>query len=246
MTCKDSCNKCGQKHDPCAGSHAQRRKFTGDLLPVGTRHVIMTHGKCCCTSCRRVTLWHPRPAFPEGAEDDWAVKAIARVTWGDGCDGPEVEVDWKHGVILDLSGCWDQVVLEIIENTGPGGGADEDIEFTFGALSACCGAGAARGCATRTTATFTTEVEEITVIPIPPFAYAVMFAPHGDITDFFIATTSVSQSGSGSGNVLLSVTGDNIPSDGWTLIGGAESILVSVAEEGTEAIEYEVVFLIGV
>lgn len=240
MTCKDSCNKCGQKHDPCAGSHAQRRKFRGDELPTGTRHTIMTHGKCCCTSCRRVTLWHPRPAFPEGAEDDWAVKAIARVTWGDGCDGPEVEVDWKHGVILDLSGCWDQVVLEIIENTG----ADEDIEFIFGALSACCGAGAARGCATRTTATFTTAADETTVIPIPPFAYAVMFAPHGDATDFFIAETSIVQSGSGSANVLLLATGDTIPLDGWTLIGGAESILV--ANAGVEDLEYEVVFLIGV
>jgi hypothetical protein len=185
-----------------------------------------------------VTLWHPRPAFPVGAEDDWVVKAIARVTWGDGCDGPEVEVDWKHGVILDLSGCWDSVVLEIVENTG----ADEDIEFTYGALSACCGAGAARGCATRTTAMITTDAAGVSLIPIPPFAYAVSFAPNGG-TAFFTSTTGLVQSGSGSGSILLTINGDVVP-DPWMLIGGAESIGV-VNASGT-ALEYEVLFLIGV
>lgn len=203
----------------------------------------MVHGKCCCNSCRRVTLWHPNIILPnpEDPTDDWVLKAIARVTWGDGCDGPEVEVDWKQGVILDLSGCWDSVVLEVIENTG----ADEDVFFTYGALSACCGAGAARGCATRTTASVSAATGVSVMIPVPPFAYAVTFAPHLESTDaFFVADTGIFQLGSGNLSVITHVNGDEFPTEGWTLVGGVESI--GVLNAAVEDVVFEAVFLIGV
>ena len=102
----------------CKGSFAQWRKLNIEKLGVGARELVLRHPECDCnTGCRRVTLWHPRPKQIE-LTDDWTVKLIARVRWGDGCMGPEVEVDWKHGVILDLSGCYDEVSFEIIEING--------------------------------------------------------------------------------------------------------------------------------
>lgn len=179
----------------------------------------------------------------EGASN-WIVKTIARVRFGDGCNGgPEVEVDWKTGVILDLMGCSVEVALEIVEKTGSI--PDEDNLFTYGALVACCGAGGARGCATRTTAQVTTGVGAVSVIPIPPFAYAVMIAPAPD-NDFFLVDVTVSQSGSSfaAGAILMLTTADLFPGEGWTLIGGAESIVVG--NNSAEELDYEVVFLIGV
>lgn len=231
----------------CKGSRSQSRQIDISRLPVGQQVVIISQGVCdCCSGCRRVALWHPRPFIDPSEEggSDWTVKAIARVRFGDGCSGPEVEVDWKTGVILDLMGCSVEVALELVEKLGTQ--PDETNLFTYGALVACCGAGGARGCATRTTATIATAADTVSVIPIPPFAYAVMIAPHGDATDFFVVDTTIAQLGSGAAASppLLLVTGDLFPGDGWTLVGGAQSILV--ANAGAEELEYEVVFLIGV
>jgi len=206
--------------------------------------VILRHPCCNCnTGCRRVALYHPRPTDIE-LLDDWTVKAIARVRWGDGCGGPEVEVDWKHGVILDLAGCYDEVSFEIVEILGTA--PDEDTKYTVGVLSSCCGAGAARGCATRTTELITVETgaENAVMIPIPPFAYAVSFAPiTTDAADFFSANSFIYQSGSGAVSNLTQSSGDVLP-DPWMLIGGAETIVI--AQITGTPIQLEVVFLIGV
>lgn len=239
------------KWDPqdgkCKGSFAQVRRINAELFAAsGQRLLIMRHPQCDCnTGCRRVTLWHPRP---EGIEigDDWLIKPLARIRWGDGCGGPEVEVDWKHGVVLDLSGCYDEVSLEFTEALGilP----DEDNLLTFGVLSACCGAGAARGCATRTTARLTVEsgLPATITVPIPPFAYAVQFIPVPGVstTNFFSANTFVQQSGSGAAApaLITLVTGDTMP-DPWALINGAESLVIT--QVSGAGIELEVVFLIG-
>jgi hypothetical protein len=233
-------NGCGP---PCKGSFYQERRVDLLKLAVGKQMVILKHPCCNCnTGCRRVTLWHPRP---QGilAADGWVVKAIARVRWGDGCGGPEAEVDWKHGVILDLSGCYDEVTLELVEVSGTI--PNESRFLDFGVLSACCGAGAARGCATRTTARIELEAAGGFLIPIPPFAYAVQFVPL-DPTTFFVATTILVQSGSGSVNpdaYLTAASGDNV-ADPWALVNGAESIIVS--NTGLVELNFEVVFLIGV
>lgn len=231
----------------CKGSRAQQRQIDISRTPVGQQVILGQWPPCgCCSGCRRVALWHPRPTIDTDEEegDNWTVKAIARVRFGDGCQGPEVEVDWKTGVILDLMGCSVEVALEIVEVLGTP--PDETNLFTYGALVACCGAGGARGCATRTTATVTTAAGTISAIPIPPFAYAVMIAPHGDGTDFFIATTTISQVGSGAAASppILSSNGDVFPGEGWTLVNGAQTIIVG--NGGVEELEYEVVFLIGV
>lgn len=215
-------------------------------MGLGGHLLILRHPCCNCnTGCRRVTLWHPRP---KGIEllDDFVVKAIARVRWGDGCGGPEVEVDWKHGVILDLSGCYDEVSLEIVEILGTA--PDEDMPFTFGVLSACCGAGAARGCATRTTELFTIAdgVPGTTIIPVPPFAYAVSFAPQSaSQAAFFTANVIMAQSGSGAvpPGYMMSQTGANMQ-DPWMLVGGVESIIITNLTGNN--IGVELVFLIGV
>lgn len=227
----------------CQKAKATTRIFSGSDLVVGRRHFLLEHGECCCVSgCRRVTLWHPRPSPHIDIESTWRLKVIARVRWGDRCQGPEVEVDFKHGVILDIGGCKDYVDVEVVEALN----VPAALQYELGALSVCCGAGAARGCATRTTESFTTEIEAVTVIPIPPFAYAVMFAPHADSSDFFVLNTIVTQAGSGPADVMMSLTGDIIPGEGWTLVGGAESIIVANGEAGADALSYEVVFLIGV
>src|SRR4030095_15057722 len=233
-------NGCGP---PGKGAVYQERRVNIEKLGVGGHMVILPHPFCNCnTGCRRVTLWHPRPAGIEQT-DDWLVKAIARVRWGDGCGGPEVEVDWKHGVILDLSGCYDEVSLEIIEASGTV--PDEDHPLTYGVLSACCGAGAARGCATRTTARTVQTTGTTELIGIPPFAYAVQFAT---ITPalLFSATTTFAQFGSGSAGFASAVsiaTGDDFP-DPWMLVHGAETI--GVTNASGSSVEYEVIFLIGV
>ena len=238
-------NGCGP---PCKGSFYQERRLNIEKIGVGGHMVILRHPCCNCnTGCRRVALYHPRPAGIE-LLDDWTVKAIARVRWGDGCGGPEVEVDWKHGVILDLAGCYDEVSFEIVEILGSA--PDEDVPYVVGVLSSCCGAGAARGCATRTTEQFTAETfdpmtgDGTVMIPIPPFAYAVSFAPiQVDSADFFSATTSLYQSGSGAVSNLTQVQGDTLP-DPWMLMGGAETIVV--AQTADTPVQFEAVFLIGV
>lgn len=231
-----------QKLENCPGSFYQQRRVNIEHMGVGGRLLILRHAPCNCnTGCRRVTLWHPRPQGIETG-DDWTVKAIARLRWGDGCGGPEAEVDWKHGVILDLSGCYDEVELEIIEATGDSV-PDEDNPLTYGVLSACCGAGAARGCATRTTARLFIAAGQTVLVPIPPFAYAVQFAP-ANPPAFFTADTTLGQLGSGNqlAALLGFMTGATF-NDCWALVNGAESVLIT--NGAADTIETEVVFLIG-
>ncbi len=230
----------------CPGSFSQERLVNIEKLGVGGKMIILRHAACDCnTGCRRVTIWHKRP---QGIEllDDFVVKAIAKVRWGDGCGGPEVEVDFKHGVILDLTGCYTEVELNIVEILGTS--PDEDMLFHFGAMSACCGAGAARGCATRTTELISVEdgVENTLVIPVPPFAYAVSFAPQvASQAAFFTADMIMAQSGSGAvpPGLMMNQTGADMQ-DPWPLIGGVESIVLTNVSGNT--IGVELVFLIGV
>jgi hypothetical protein len=234
-------NGCGP---PCKGSFYQERRLNVEKLEVGEHVVILRHPCCNCnTGCRRVTLWHPRPNI-NAESDSYIIKAIARVRWGDGCGGPEAEIDWKHGVILDLSGCYDEVSFELVEKEIA---SISDPLLTFGVLSACCGAGAARGCATRTYASIENEGDNaFSFIPIPPFAYAVTFATN-DPTGLLTSDVTFYQLGSGIGSfpdgVLASSTGDLLP-DPWMLVNGAETIAMT----NTAALEtnFEPVFLIGV
>ncbi len=236
----------GTHNPPCKGSFAQFRTLNIAKLGVGGKGLILRHPECNCnTGCRRVTLWHPRP---EGIAllDDWVVKVIARVRWGDGCGGPEVEVDWKHGVILDLSGCYDEVAFEIVEILGTA--PDEDTKYGLGVLSACCGAGAARGCATRTTELITVAdgVENSVIVPVPPFAYAVSFAPQvASQAAFFSASFIMAQSGSGAvpPGLMMNQTGADMQ-DPWMLVGGVESIILTNISGNNVGVE--LVFLIGV
>lgn len=230
----------------CKGSFYQERSVNIEQMGIGGKLLILRHAECDCnTGCRRVTLWHPRPKNID-LLDDYVVKPIARVRWGDGCGGPEVEVDWKHGVILDLSGCYDEVSLEIAEILGSP--PDEDSLFRFGVLSACCGAGAARGCATRTTALVTVEdgVPNTVMVPIPPFAYAVSFAPQvASQAAFFTANMIMAQSGSGAipPGLMMNQTGADMQ-DPWMLVGGAETIVLTNVTGNNIAVE--LVFHIGV
>ncbi len=225
----------------CPGSFSQERLVNIEKLAVGGKMIILRHAACDCnTGCRRVTLWHKRP---QGIEitDDFIVKAIAKVRWGDGCGGPEVEVDFKHGVILDLTGCYTEVELNIIEISGTA--PDEDMLFHYGAMSACCGAGAARGCATRTTAITTVDGGGGAVtIPVPPFAYAVTFASAAP-TDLLAVTTSFLQVGSGLGGIQALTFGNALP-DPWMLVNGAETLVVG--NDAVGDITFEAIFLIGV
>lgn len=226
------------KH-PCKGSFYQERRLNIEKIGVGGHIVILKHPECNCnTGCRRVALYHPRPADIE-ILDDWTVKAIARIRFGDGCGGPEVEVDWKHGVILDLMGCYDEVSFEIIEILGTA--PDEDNPYVVGVLSACCGAGAARGCATRTTGLITIGTGGTQVIPIPPFAYALAFIPT-ESSSFFSTDVAVAFAGSGTGAIISGFLGNDMP-DPIMIPAGAESVIVvnAAAEQSFEAS-----FLIGV
>lgn len=227
----------------CVGQH---RSYIITAADIGQPKSILQHNCKCGTCCRRLALFADRPNGIIPASD-WVVKAIARVTFGCAawCYGGFVEVDWKRGVILDLLGDFVNVELEVIEVLGnvPAG-----TVFSYGAVSACCGAGGARGCATRTTELITVPdgVEDSVVVPIPPFAYAVSFAPQiASQVAFFSASMVVAQSGSGAvppGN-MSNQTGDNL-SDPWMLIGGAESIILTNLTGNNVGVE--VVFHIGV
>jgi len=226
----------------CCGSKASHRRLDMSQLVLGERKVIHEHGPCSCnTPCRRVALWHERPLIE--AEDNWIQKVIAHVTFGDGCNGPTVEVDWKRGVILDLLGCYTVVALEVVEAIE---GPDEDNLFGFGVLSACCGAGGARGCATRTGARVENEGPDVSLINVPPFAYAVAFATATPDL-LFDAANLFFQLGSGTGafpqSVLDAKTGASLP-DPWLLVGGVQTI--AVQNTLAEAVSFEPVFLIGV
>jgi len=115
----------------------------------------------------------------------------------------------------------------------------------YGAMSACCGAGAARGCATRTTGRqVVASGGGFTSIPIPPYAYAVQFISEAT---FFVSTTSIILSGSGLGGAFGGVTyvsPANVVPDPLSITSGAQSLIVS--NDGTEDIRFEAQFLIGV
>lgn len=220
----------------CKGSIAQYRRLDMSTFPLNQPLQILSHPECCCkTACRRVTIWNSRANGIDGGSD-WLLKVIARVVWGDDCLGPEVEVDWKRGVILDLSGCRTGVSLELIERSG----TVPTEQMGFGALSACCGAGAARGIATRTTAVIDVVATEPAIIPVPPFAYAVSFVTTD--ADLFTAGTTFIQSGSGLGGATDSETGLTVP-ETWLIGGGVNTIGVV---NQSAALTFEAVFHIGV
>ncbi len=219
----------------CMGQH---RTITNVDLVVGHKQSILQFNCKCGTCCRRLALFTDRPIIV--AESDWILKAIARVTFGceAWCYGSDVEVDFKRGVILDLLGDFVNVELEIIEASG----SNFPEKMGFGAVAACCGAGAARGCATRTTAITTVSTSGSVLIPVPPFAYAVSFA--GDPSILLVADIAFAQMGSGTASPgLTSAFGNSLP-DPWMLVGGVESILV--VNGGTPDAVFEAVFLIGV
>ena len=226
----------------CCYSQIIRQKFTS--ADVGKHQVFLEHNCECGSCCRRVAVWQEKA--PIDVADTWLLKAIARVTFGcrKWCTGSKVEVDIKTGVILDLMGDFIEVEIEPVEVEG------SPPELLFGAMSTCCGAGGARGCATRTFARSSGGL----FFPIPPYAYAVSFAvPPTDFLGtnegrFYSSTTSFVQSGSGFGgfgSLLASMAGDDII-DPWPIIAGAQTLGVFDNGNPQVPIVYEVVFHIGV
>jgi hypothetical protein len=144
-------------------------------------------------------------------------------------------------------GCYTQVSVELIEKIGTL--PDADNLFLYGALTTCCGAGGARGIATRTYASVQVPAAEIegdpgsVVLEVPPFAYAVMFATASQDA-LFAATTLFVQVGSGSLTVLAVVEGDDMLPQPWALVGGIQSI--QIINQAFTVLEFEPVFLIGV
>lgn len=214
------------------------------------KHQEFAEFDCECGSCcKRVALFAPRPKIEMNAissNDEWLVKVIADITFGckkGFCFGGNVEVDFKNGVILDLMGDYVSVGYKVIEVTNLNLEGGVIAPMSFGAMIACCGAGAARGCATRTTERITIGNAGSKLIPIPPFAYAVQFATE-DTAALFVSTVAFAQVGSGiSSPIVLSAFGNNL-SDPWTIINGARNLLI-VNGSGA-SITFEAVFLIGV
>jgi len=214
------------------------RPITWTAADIGNHRMVLEHDCKCGSCCRRVAVWQV-PATPVEA-DDYLVKVIARVVFGcrNSCFASEVEVDVKQGVVLDLFGDFIQVMLEPVEVSGT------VSPLAYGAMSACCGAGTARGCATRTTRQFTIAAAGTAIIPVPPYAYAVQFVhDFASFGIFFVSNTSFFQSGSGTGAPITYSPGDTLP-DPWTIVNGAESIVV--INGGAGPITFEAVFLIGV
>jgi hypothetical protein len=221
----------------------QARKLTLTTADIGKTVALFSMGRCDCKSCcRRLTLF--TEGTPAVSTDEWVVKVIARITFGiqEYCIGANVEVDFKQGVVLDLPGDYVDVKLEVIEVIGA------PIERVFGAFVACCGAGAARGIATRTGITVSNPGGgAISFIDVPPFAYAVDFAdPSGAM---FVVGNIFVQLGSGTAlNAFIdTVTGEKFLTDPgqnpWRIAGGVESIGVIIAGAATT---FEPVFYIGV
>lgn len=211
------------------------------------KHQEFAEFDCECGSCcKRVALFAPRPRIVEA--DEWIVKVIADITFGckkGFCFGGNVEVDFKNGVILDLMGDYVSVAYRVIEVINLNLEGAVIPSMSFGAMIACCGAGGARGCATRTTEQITlSAAANDALIPVPPFAYAVTFATSNP-AGLFTSTTTFTQLGSGTTSVIASSAGDELP-DPWLLAGGVRSINVNmpIVGEGTQTIE--AVFLIGV
>ena len=220
----------------------QERRIVFTAADVNKFQQILEHGCKCGSCCRRVAVWSETPVI--GATDDWTVKLLAKVNFGcqRWCGGSLVEIDIKKGVILDLIGDYISVDIGAIEIvTGLEGSIIPEI--TIGAMSACCGAGAARGCATRTTASITVDSNALGTIPIPPYAYAVQFLPSPAGASFYVSTTAIVFSGSGSGAVMFTTTGDIVP-DPLMIPNGAENI--GIINTGLDPLVFEVIFLIGV
>jgi len=228
--------------DNCCMAQERRIQFTE--ADIGKFQSLLEHACKCGNCCRRVAVW---AEIPSGIveTDEWLLKAIARVSFGcqRWCNGAIVEVDVKRGVILDLMGDYINVDIGAIEIRHSLEG-EVVPEIVFGAMSACCGAGAARGCATRTTERIVLgAAEDSGLIPIPPFAYAVQFADTD--ANFFTSDTSLAQVGSGLAGPLAAgvagSTGDVVP-DPWMIVNGAQNLFVF----STSGTQFEAVFLIGV
>jgi hypothetical protein len=222
---------------------AQEQRILFTSADIGNFKAILEHACKCGSCCRRVAVWSETPHITSANE--WILKAIAKISFGcqKWCNGAIVEVDVKQGVILDLMADYIEVSIgpvEIVEGLE----GDAPPEIVFGAMSACCGAGAARGCATRTLPSTLLAGTAITLFKIPPFAYAVSFASP-QATSLFASTVVFYQLGSGTSSVITSSTGDTVP-DPWMLVGGATHIGIdpNIVGEGTIAVEP--VFLIGV
>lgn len=159
------------------------RVYTAGELVTGF-HTSFPIAPCNCGNpCRRVALWADRPFHL--AEPASLIMLRGRVTFGDDCDGLYVEVDWKTGVVLDLFGCYAQVELHVpFALIDP---ADATQRFLIKSMVACCGAGAARGTATWTSAP---QSEGTATIEIPPFAYALdrAFTDQGNATATWITS----------------------------------------------------------
>jgi len=221
----------------------RRMLFTPENLGKFTE--ILDHGCQCGSCCRRVAIWADMPSIT--VDDDWLLKVVAKVNFGckRWCGGSNVEVDVKTGVILDLMGDYISVGIGAIELI-QGLEGDTPPEITIGAMSTCCGAGGARGCATRTTARQTVLASSggITLIPIPPYAYAVQFIDPNNPQTFFASTTIIAFSSSGFGTgILYTTTGDVVP-DPLTIPGGALSLLLF--NTSADDVLVEAIFLIGV
>lgn len=221
------------KANPCVLTNF--RKYDVGLIPVGDRKVIHVHSELCeCNSCcKRISLWTTKKF-----EDDGAIQAIAEVTFGSGCDGALVEVDWKNGVTIDVPGTRVEVTwkLDFALVSSP------HIRG-FGVVSACCGTGRARGLATRTKLV-SVDASAASIIEIPPFAYAVNFT--SSTTTFFAATTVIQQLASDDPTGLIATINGNDPildeTEGWPIVNGAHGILLdTAANEFVNA-----VFMIGV
>jgi len=226
----------GKSADCCVARPVRPIVWTPE--DIGHHRMILEHDCKCGSCCRRVGVWQ----VPElaSASDDFIAKVIAKVIFGcrSSCFSSKVEVDVKQGVVLDLFGDFIQVMLEPVEISGT------LPPIAYGAMSACCGAGAARGCATRTLPATLLAGTAITRFKVPPYAYAVAFAsPQSEF--LFVDTVDFYQLGSGTNTVLSNASGDTLP-DPWMLVNGVQYIGIdpNIAGEGT--IQVEPVFLIGV
>lgn len=212
----------------------------------GDSGIFAEFDSCDCNSCcKRVTLFAPPPLINPALTDEWTLKVIAEITFGckKSCFGGQVEVDFKQGVVLDLSGDYVSVgyKLEEVINTNLEGAIIPPI--SLGAMIACCGAGAARGCATRTYAQETIAANAgFAVWRIPPFAYAVTIVSSSGLLDD--STTRFEFYGSGATTLLYSVTGDLAP-DPIMVPAGAQQFAVINDNTGS-TLTVEPSFLIGV
>lgn len=166
------------------------RTITAGELREGFRFVLSRPGPCECGSpCRRVALWADRP-FNASPAPATLILLHGNISFGDECDSLNVEVDWKTGVMLDLIGCYVEVALEVISSIVSAGAESE--QFVVKAMIACCGAGAARGTATWSSALIDGGAGVTATVEIPPFAYALDVTTSDGVS---VAATWISSGG---------------------------------------------------